>query len=85
MTNDGWLTGWKQIADYHSVHIETVRRWYYTYKYPALRTPGGQPTILKRVADRWLMEYNRRKVKKLRSNLPIGMRTKQTNKQRTNN
>jgi len=57
----GWISGWKNIADYIDRSIPTAKRYHYRYSMPVFRLPGKGPACLPSVLDRWLVIFNRLK------------------------
>jgi len=55
----GWLTGWKTIANHFDVGWKVAKRWHKLYKMPILRTPEGRPTNTPQELDLWFIEFNR--------------------------
>lgn len=58
MSQEGWLTGWKAIANYIGVHWQTARDWHKNYNFPVLRLPDNSPTQLPEIIDAWIEEFN---------------------------
>ena len=55
----GWLTGWKAIAEYLDVHIETAVIWHNDFGMPVFDSPAGRLKIaLPALLDEWLIIYN---------------------------
>ena len=55
---DGYLTGWKPIANILDVHPQTAIRWYKKYNMPVQRTPSKRPMIELKVLKKWIDEIN---------------------------
>lgn len=55
---NGWLTGWKAIAEYISRGIRTAKRYHKVYKMPVRRGPGNQPHAIPYELDKWLIEFD---------------------------
>jgi len=56
----GWLTGWKAIASYVGVHIDTAKKYKKEFSMPVHYLPGGTPMCLPREIDIWAIEYSKR-------------------------
>lgn len=71
-----WITGWKCIAKFCGVSIDTVRRWEKMFGLPVMRLPSksgrgpGLVTALPSELNTWLREFSdsleRSKVERVR-------------------
>lgn len=58
---EGWLVGWRHIAEYLDVSVRTAKRWYYHAGMPVFHAPGGGKAAIPEVLDSWLIKANKRK------------------------
>lgn len=56
--NEGWLTGWKEIAAYIGLHINTCKKYRKKYSMPVRYLPGGTPACLPYELDQWLIAFD---------------------------
>lgn len=57
----GWLYGWKAIAQRCGVTVKTVKKYYKVAGLPVRRTPTGRPVALYYELDKWLILYDEKK------------------------
>ncbi len=70
----GWLSGWKEIADYIGCHIRTAKFYHYKLKMPVYRNIS-KPKALKYELDSWL-----KKIDQNTTNRPLTRHFKTTNR-----
>ena len=58
MKDDGWLTGWKKIAQYIGTSIRTAKRYHYEYSMPVRRLPSSRPVAFEYELDLWLVSFD---------------------------
>lgn len=58
MADDGWLTGWKQIAKYIDRTTKTAKRYHKKHGMTVRRSPGGKPIALTYELDKWLIYFD---------------------------
>ena len=51
---EGFLTGWKSIAAFLGVSIDTAKRYTKKYHCPVYRLPGGTPSAMPHELRTWL-------------------------------
>lgn len=56
---DGWLTGWKRIAEYMGVSVVTARRWYYKRGLP-VKVSDLSVIAFKHELEAWAQGYTSR-------------------------
>jgi hypothetical protein len=56
--SEGWLTGWKEIANHVGLHIRTCKRYKKKYSLPVHYLPGGTPVSLPYELDEWLIAFS---------------------------
>ena len=61
----GWLTTWKQIANYIGRSVKTAKKYYKRYGMPVRRGPDGMPYALPQELDRWLILFDEKKKKRV--------------------
>lgn len=55
---EGWLSGWKAIADYINTSIRTAKTYHYCYSMPVHRGPGGSVYVIPYELDQWLIAFS---------------------------
>ena len=60
---NGWLTGWKAIAEYVGLHVQTCKRYKKRYSMPISYLPGGTPVAIPYELDEWLISLRKLKQK----------------------
>lgn len=61
---EGWLSGWKAIANYINYHIDTAKTYAKEYGMPVHKSPGGGVTAITYELDQWLIGYNKAEKRK---------------------
>jgi len=51
---NGWLYGWKDIAQYVGCDVCTVRKYVIKNNLPIYRLPNGKPIAMPDEMDRWI-------------------------------
>jgi len=64
MELEGWLTGWKAIAQYIDRSTKTARKYYKDYGMPVRRGPQYMPIALPYELDRWLVLLDEKRKQK---------------------
>ena len=52
---DGYLTGWKAIANFLDVSVGTAKKYYKNHGMPIQRTPSKRPCCLPEYINEWLV------------------------------
>jgi hypothetical protein len=58
MRYEGWLTGWKAIAQYTGLSIDTCKSYTKRYSLPVKHLPGGKPVALPYELDQYLITFD---------------------------
>ena len=58
------LTGWKSIAKYLNITVQTAKKWHKVHGLPVIRGPYNVPITFEDLVKEWLLEYDRIKKKK---------------------
>jgi len=64
MSQDGWLTGWKDICVYIRRCEDTAKTYANKYGMPVRKLPGGSVQALPYELDEWSIEFDKLKKKK---------------------
>lgn len=56
--DDGWLRGWKAIADYMGYSVRSVKKFYYNYRLPVLCNFGSVKALRSEI-DEWVRESDK--------------------------
>jgi len=62
----GWLTGWKEIANYIGQNVQTAKKYYKKFGMTIRRGPGNKPIALPYELDQWLITFDNLKKRKKR-------------------
>jgi len=54
----GWITGWKKIAQYIDRSSKTAKLYYKKYGMPVRRLPGNMPGIIPSEVDEWWINFD---------------------------
>jgi hypothetical protein len=57
---EGWLRGWKDVANYLRCSVRTAKRYHYEGNMPVNRPEGMSIWALKGEIDIWMVEYVRK-------------------------
>lgn len=57
-TDSDLLVGWREIADYCRVSIDTVKRWHKRLELPIVRV-GKSPMVFKDTLKQWIVEIEK--------------------------
>jgi len=63
-TKTGWLHGWKSIAWYLGVHVDTAKKYHRNFKMPVHKMPGqasASVMALPAQIDMWILSYNQQR------------------------
>jgi hypothetical protein len=62
---DGLLTGWKAIAEFMGLHINTCKKYRKKYSMPVYYLPGGTPASIPQQLQEWLIAFSELKAKRV--------------------
>lgn len=57
-SRNGWIVGWRKIAKYCDVSIETAITLHKRFNMPVMELPTGTRVALSYELDEWVMLYN---------------------------
>ena len=62
---EGWLSGWKAIANYINRHVDTAQMYAKDYEMPVHKSPGGGGiSAIPYELDQWLIGFTQAEKKK---------------------
>ena len=61
---EGWLTGWKAIAQYIGRSVKTTKKYHKEFSMTVRRGPGNVPIALPYEIDKWLVLFDELKAER---------------------